>query len=153
MPDQKLEQHRLHVVAPAEFVPLRLTLQPGGQALDVNKSEVIVGRHSQADVRLPLPDVSRRHCRLIWSNGIWRVFDLQSLNGIYVNDRLVAEAILHPGDTLRIGAFTFSVAIAVDKQPSAAHTDAAAADPDVLRGLADSLPSQPAAQLPRRRAS
>ena len=70
---------------------------------------MVLGRHSEADVRLPLPDVSRRHCRFVFSAGHWRVIDLGSLNGIYVNGEPVQQAELHHSDTLRIGGFVFEV--------------------------------------------
>jgi pSer/pThr/pTyr-binding forkhead associated (FHA) protein len=96
----------------ADCVPLRLVLQPGGAVIEVTRPEVLVGRHSAADVRLPLPDVSRRHCRLHWAEGCWQVIDLDSLNGVYVNDEPVLQAPLHPGDLLRVGGFTFAVELA-----------------------------------------
>jgi predicted component of type VI protein secretion system len=134
---------------PRNFIPLRLVLQPGNTFLDLKKPEVVLGRHSKVDVRLPLPDVSRRHCRLAWSSGVWRVFDLQSANGTYVNGEPVNEATLHPGDTLQIGGFRFRVAVASDSQPTVAYPEAPD-DADVLRSIAAALPSD---QAPRRRAS
>jgi pSer/pThr/pTyr-binding forkhead associated (FHA) protein len=94
---------------PPDFVPLRLALQPGGMLVEVLQADALVGRHSAADVRLPLPDVSRRHCRLLWNAGRWQVIDLSSLNGIFVNDVPVTQADLKAGDELRIGGFTFVV--------------------------------------------
>src|SRR5205823_4724 len=70
---------------PHDFVPLRLLLQPGGLCVELNKPEMLLGRHSTADVRLSLPDVSRRHCRFAYADGHWRVFDLNSLNGVFIN--------------------------------------------------------------------
>src|SRR5207302_3068317 len=49
---------------PAGFAPLHLMLEPAGLWIEVHRPEAIVGRHSSADVRLALPDISRRHCRL-----------------------------------------------------------------------------------------
>jgi predicted component of type VI protein secretion system len=92
---------------------LRLVLQPSGWSIDLDKPEVVLGRHISADVRLPLPDVSRLHCRLVFSEGLWHVFDLNSLNGVHVNDEQVRHAILHHGDQLRLGGFTFTVELAV----------------------------------------
>jgi pSer/pThr/pTyr-binding forkhead associated (FHA) protein len=94
---------------PADFVPLRLVLQPSGAVIVVDRPDVLVGRHSEADVRLPLPDVSRRHCRLQCVAGYWQVVDLSSLNGIHVNGEQVQQAPLAQGDLLRIGGFTFAV--------------------------------------------
>src|SRR3954447_12421999 len=91
---------------PEAFVPMRLVLQPGGATIDVDRPDVVVGRHTECDVRLPLPDVSRRHCRLQFVEGCWQVMDLNSLNGIQVNGEAVLQAPLAQGDRLKIGGFT-----------------------------------------------
>jgi pSer/pThr/pTyr-binding forkhead associated (FHA) protein len=94
---------------PKGFLPLRLSLMPSHLLLEINRPDSIVGRHSDCDVRLPLPDVSRHHCRFAFADGIWRIVDLDSLNGVYLNDRKVINEILHPGDIVQIGGFTFRV--------------------------------------------
>jgi pSer/pThr/pTyr-binding forkhead associated (FHA) protein len=114
--------------------PLRLVLEPSGWSIDLTKPETILGRHTSADVRLPLPDVSRRHCRFVCSDGIWRVFDLASLNGIYVNGEHVPEAILRHGDQLRIGGFTFLVEIGAGPKFSGSPGEG------VLQRIAEILP-------------
>ncbi|GIW80506.1 MAG: hypothetical protein KatS3mg105_2313 [Gemmatales bacterium] len=93
--------------------PLTLKLLPGGLVVEVRQPNVLVGRNMQADVRVPFPDVSRRHCRLVFSENAWRIIDLQSLNGTIVNDQPVQEAVLKHGDVVRIGGCTFQV----DLQP------------------------------------
>src|SRR5581483_9961191 len=90
---------------PEDFVPLRLILQPSGAAVELTQPDVLFGRHSQADVRLPLPDVSRRHCRFLFGQGVWQVIDLNSLNGVFLNGEPVRQATLRPGDLIRIGGF------------------------------------------------
>jgi pSer/pThr/pTyr-binding forkhead associated (FHA) protein len=92
-----------------EFTPLRLVVDGGETTLVVDRPEMVAGRHSDADLRLPLPDVSRRHCRFAWTAGRWQVFDLGSLNGLWINDRQVQQAVLEEGDRLRIGGFCFIV--------------------------------------------
>src|SRR5262249_9627352 len=94
---------------PADFVPLRLILQATGSALELTRPVMVLGRHSEADIRLPLPDVSRRHCQLSYVNGAWHVRDLKSLNGTFLNDKPIEEALLCHGDRLRVGGFTFGV--------------------------------------------
>jgi pSer/pThr/pTyr-binding forkhead associated (FHA) protein len=93
-------------------VPLRLVLEPSGASVRLTTADTLVGRHSTADLRLPLPDVSRRHCRFLWKDGRWQVIDLHSLNGVYVNGELVREATLQAGDRVRLGGFTFRVDLA-----------------------------------------
>src|SRR5262249_44518746 len=91
------------------FVPLWLVLQPSGTRVELARPEVVVGRHRDADIRLPLPDVSRRHCRFTFAAGGWQVEDLCSLNGVHVNGVPVRQAALRQGDLVRIGGFTFAV--------------------------------------------
>ena len=78
---------------PAEpFVPLRLSIPADGLSVELNKPDVVLGRHSAADVRVGLPDVSRRHCRFVFADNRWQVFDLNSLNGLFVNGERVQQA-------------------------------------------------------------
>ena len=91
------------------FEPLRLRLQPGGHVLDLNGPDLLLGRHSEADLRMPLPDVSRRHCRFVYSEEGWEIIDLASLNGVFVNGERVERAMLQPGDSVRICSLEFDV--------------------------------------------
>ncbi len=125
---------------PPDFVPLRLFLHPGGAMVEVPLRDALVGRHTDTDVRLPLPDVSRHHCRLVWDAGRWQVLDLNSLNGVFVNDRQVRQATLQAGDLLRIGGFVFRVDVSGTATATGLH--------DLLK----SLPI-PKSSTPRRRAS
>ena len=90
-------------------VPLRLTLMPSEMIVEVTLANTLVGRHHDVNLRLPLPDVSRQHCRLQFVDGTWHVRDLNSMNGVYVNDVRVQEGILNPHDELHIGGFHFRV--------------------------------------------
>src|SRR5207247_5317592 len=64
------------------FIPLKLTLHPSGPVLELTRPDMVMGRHSEADVRLPLPDVSRRHCRFVFTNSAWQVLVLDSLYAV-----------------------------------------------------------------------
>jgi pSer/pThr/pTyr-binding forkhead associated (FHA) protein len=68
---------------------------------------VVIGRGRQATLAVPHPLVSRKHCEIFESNGYLVVRDLGSLNGTYVNNRRVTEAILPPGQLLTLGSVTF----------------------------------------------
>ncbi len=91
------------------FAPLRLTLEAIGMSIDVQQPNVVVGRHSDAEVRLALPEISRRHCRIAFENDRWRVYDLSSLNGVFVNGERMQEATLYDGDRLQLGTFSMVV--------------------------------------------
>jgi hypothetical protein len=118
------------------WTPLRLILQPSGWSMYLTKPEVLLGRHTSADIRLPLPDVSRRHCRFVFSQGIWHVHDLNSLNGVHVNGEQVRHAILHHGDEIRLGGFTFRVEL------GAADASVDVPTQGMLQGIVDVLPDQ-----------
>src|ERR1043165_5790996 len=94
---------RSHLDLPVGFVPLRLILEPERQHLEIDRPMVIVGRHSGAELRLSGEEVSRRHCQFAFENGQWRVCDLHSLNGVYVNGHRIIEATLYAGDLIVIG--------------------------------------------------
>jgi pSer/pThr/pTyr-binding forkhead associated (FHA) protein len=94
---------------PAGFRPLGLLLEPVGLRIEVVKPVAVIGRHSQAEVRLALPDISRRHCQLVFENREWRIYDLDSLNGVFVNGERMQEATLYDGDHLQLGTFIFRI--------------------------------------------
>jgi len=119
------------------FVPMRLILQPSGLTIICGRSQMVVGRHTSADIRLPLPDVSRQHCRLLFTPDGWKVQDLDSLNGIYVNESAVASAELRPGDKLRVGGFTFEVELPENFERADVEEPH---ESSVLRSIAESLP-------------
>jgi hypothetical protein len=98
-----------HPEMPTDFFSLRLVLYPNGGAVELKKPEIVVGRHSGADLRLILPDVSRTHCRFVFTQGQWHVFDLESTNGLFVNGDQIREARLNQRDLVRIGSYVFEV--------------------------------------------
>jgi predicted component of type VI protein secretion system len=67
----------------------------------------VLGRGRDATVMLPHPLVSRRHCEVFEDNGYLHVRDMGSLNGTYIDNKRVTEAVLPPGGTLTIGSVTF----------------------------------------------
>lgn len=128
------------VAAAHEEAPrLRLILEPDGLLVELSRAEVVVGRHSDADLCLRLPDVSRRHCRFVSAARGWQIFDLGSTNGVYVNGRRVTESALHHGDSVRIGSYTFRVDL--HAHSSAAGMDTASGPP-ILPAPASSPPQR-----------
>jgi serine phosphatase RsbU (regulator of sigma subunit) len=84
---------------------VELPVKPGG---------VTLGRHEACDVRLPADadKVSRQHARLSCHGGAWRLADLRSRWGTYLNGVKVEpggpEMPLAEGDFIRITPWTFS---------------------------------------------
>ena len=67
----------------------------------------VLGRGREATLMLPHPLVSRRHCEIFESNGYLVVRDMGSLNGTFVNNKRVTEAVLPTGGLLTLGSVTF----------------------------------------------
>src|SRR4051794_24546366 len=64
-----------------------------------------VGRHPESDIFLDDITVSRRHVEFRRDDGTFRVHDVGSLNGTYLNGDRVDDAELQSGDEVRIGKF------------------------------------------------
>ncbi|HKO93083.1 MAG TPA: FHA domain-containing protein [Polyangiaceae bacterium] len=80
-----------------------------GTVFPVAQPSVIVGRSLEADVRINEQAISSEHALLEQEEGGFRLSDLGSTNGTYVNgQRLVHPVSLMGGDTIRMGATTFT---------------------------------------------
>ena len=93
----------------------------GGErrSFSVARNLTTIGRREDCDLRIPVGDVSRKHCRLVLSADNIRVQDLGSSNGTYVNGSKVQDAFLNPGDTVSVGPVNFVVQIdGVPDEPS-----------------------------------
>lgn len=69
--------------------------------------EMTVGRSEDADVRINDDSASRIHARFLVQEGTVTVHDLESTNGIFVNDRQVTQLSLRDGDLVQIGETIF----------------------------------------------
>ncbi len=75
-----------------------------GERFCLSADEVIIGRHGAADIRFPDMSISRYHAVLCVSNGVWRVIDLGSKSGTFVNGKRVQEQMtLKDCDEIRFG--------------------------------------------------
>jgi hypothetical protein len=68
---------------------------------------VSIGRTPDNEIAIELPEVSRRHARLAFTEGGYVLQDLNSNNGTYVNGERTAEARLQDGDQIQIGPVLF----------------------------------------------
>jgi len=106
----------------------------------VSQDASIIGRTTEAQIQVPVQEVSRRHCQISIESGMVRMKDLGSSNGTFVNDHKQGEAILRAGDRLRVGPVTF--VIQIDGSPKDIN-------PAMLSGAA----TAPAAEQPMARAA
>ena len=100
---------------PARLVPLTAGTAP---VVALQRPVILIGRHPECDVRIDLPQVSRRHCCVALAYDRLLIRDLGSRNGLRVNGRLVDEVCLRPGDEVAIAQVLYRFE---DRDPPAAR--------------------------------
>lgn len=70
---------------------------------------ITIGRTQECEVVLPFPEISRSHVQLRPAPGGVMVEDLESSNGIWVNDQRMQRGLMRPGDELRLDTHRFLV--------------------------------------------
>ncbi len=75
--------------------------------LDPTRPSTVVGRDLDADISVDDESVSRRHCRLMFLDGVWFIEDLRSTNGTYVAGSPITRAPLRDGDLIKVGSTIF----------------------------------------------
>jgi adenylate cyclase len=74
------------------------------------KKQLLVGRRESCDIVLRYANVSAHHAQMVNEGGYWYVRDLQSRNGIKINDvRIQEQRRLDPGDILSIAKHKYRV--------------------------------------------
>jgi adenylate cyclase len=90
-----------------ELIPLG-----GGDSIPLLKQQLLIGRRESCDIVLRFANVSAHHGQLSIDSGYWYVRDLQSRNGIKINDVRIEkdqQRRLDPGDTLAIAKHKYRV--------------------------------------------
>jgi len=83
-----------------------LTLLGGPAALSripIDKDLVVLGRSPKADIKIHDRKASASHCRIEKTPSGFRIFDLESQNGTWLNGRRVRRRTLQPGDVIAVG--------------------------------------------------
>jgi predicted component of type VI protein secretion system len=90
-----------------ELIPLG-----GGDPIPLLKKQLLAGRRESCDIVLRFANVSAHHCQLSVEDGYWYVRDLQSRNGVKINDVRIEkdqQRRVDPGDTLSISKHRYRV--------------------------------------------
>jgi DNA-binding NtrC family response regulator len=91
---------------PLRHTGYRLAVVTGelrGREIEVLADRVVIGKSRQCDVVLPDDSVSRQHVEIKRDGDHYRVVDLGSTNGTFIDNAKVADAFLKPGDVLGVG--------------------------------------------------
>lgn len=76
-----------------------------GSRFALDRPAVTAGRHPSSDIFLDDITASRRHAEFRREDGEFRLIDVGSLNGTYLNRKPVQSAALVNGDEIQIGKF------------------------------------------------
>jgi signal transduction histidine kinase/pSer/pThr/pTyr-binding forkhead associated (FHA) protein len=98
--------HRLVIFSgPGWIVPSLIVIQGAdeGKQFDLAGDRIGLGRDASNGIRLHDTEVSRRHAELVRTPDGYRVLDVGSANGTFVNTQSVRDALLQPGDQVQIG--------------------------------------------------
>jgi len=96
-----------------------------GLTCDLKADKTTVGRLEDNAFQIPEPSVSSHHCELTRRGVELLVKDLNSTNGTFINGEKVAEAVLKPGQILRLG----QVEMRLESGAAAAAVSAASKKP------------------------
>ncbi|MFU8877883.1 MAG: FHA domain-containing protein [Wenzhouxiangellaceae bacterium] len=86
-----------------EGAMLVLEQDSGPQRFPLEEDRVTIGRSHVCDLCVDEPSISSEHARLVRTDGVWRVVNLLSTNGVYVNGEKTFSCQLHDGDEIRLG--------------------------------------------------
>jgi Nif-specific regulatory protein len=91
--------------APARLVAISGPL--AGEVLSLTGGGARIGRDASNDICVPDLALSRSHCTIGTGDGIWRICDLQSSNGTFVNGAQVMDHRLTDRDQIALGGSVF----------------------------------------------
>jgi FHA domain-containing protein len=88
-----------------------------GQQFILRKSKIEVGRRPNSDIVLTEASVSSMHAQIIADDEGWKVLNLLSSNGTFVNGEKVVDQKLQQGDMIAFGGAEFVYSLVEDDAP------------------------------------
>lgn len=81
----------------------------GGDPIPLLKKSLMLGRRESCDICLRFANISSNHCQLTVNGGYWFIKDMNSRNGIKVNNNRTVEKRLDPGDLISIAKHQYEI--------------------------------------------
>ncbi|MCX7958483.1 MAG: tetratricopeptide repeat protein, partial [Deltaproteobacteria bacterium] len=84
----------------------RLVLFAGhlpSKEFNLNRSVMKIGRTEENDIVLDHKSISREHAQIVFENGVFKILDMKSANGVLVNGEQYAKTELRNGDIIELG--------------------------------------------------
>jgi len=103
-----------------------------GKEFIFSKNKFSIGRNPDNDIVLSEASVSSMHAQIIKVDDDWKVLNLLSSNGTFVNGKKVAEKIIVPGDRI---AFAEAEFVYVLVEPQAPEENIPKNDGKIFLGL------------------
>lgn len=112
MQDGRTIENRRVERAPDEFArwEAALVVVEGGaegSEHELRRRRVVVGRGPGVDLAFADPEMSQQHAAIEFEDGRFRLLDLGSTNGVFVNGESVVERELAHGDRIGLGVHVF----------------------------------------------
>ena len=85
----------------------RLLVVNGGRTIaerGLYAGRMVIGRASDADLRVESRDISRHHCQIVTNDRLCVIEDLNSTNGVYIKDKRLRRHNLNDGDVVSLGS-------------------------------------------------
>lgn len=79
------------------------------KTIETDKDMVSIGRNAGNDIHIDNLSVSKNHARITRDKDSYRVEDLKSTNGTYLNEKMVSKAELKHKDILTVGKHTLEI--------------------------------------------
>jgi pSer/pThr/pTyr-binding forkhead associated (FHA) protein len=95
-----------------------------GEEVPIHLPVVTIGKGKQSDIVLPDDSISSTHARLEYDQGAWRITDLNSTNGTYVESVRLAPQVPTPlpfGASVRLGGVKLHFRAVETADPEAAR--------------------------------
>jgi pSer/pThr/pTyr-binding forkhead associated (FHA) protein len=108
-----------------------------GQSFELKSDKTTIGRVEDNSFQLAVGSVSSHHCEILMQGNEVVVRDLASTNGTFINGQQVTkEAVLKPGQTLRLGQVEIRL-----ENGAPASAPAAASNPEPVAPIKKPLAS------------
>ena len=144
------ERGKVQVASQRPPIELSWSDHEGPHTATIEKDPYEIGSGERANLRLLEPSISARHARIHWDDGHFRVRDMHSQNGTFVNGEAVPlSRVLADGDELRLGNVRIKVKVGANAEAEKPAEKPAAKPAAPAKTMIASSPLPPPPAAPR----
>ncbi len=114
--------------APDSIPPHTFLIVNGTQVYRLNRKTISIGRHTDNDITISDPHVSRYHAQLRVAQGYFILFDLNSTGGTSVNGERITQKVLKGGDVISLAGVPLIFGQGTVKDSSVSVAEALSSD-------------------------